>query len=377
MYSQGRRAVKGIPTVGLVAFAGMTSFITWSIFSESETRPEREFELVAGHVIDAIPGVDNPYEVELEIERQDRGRLPLSGYLGEFTVASNVSFTRVNKLFGVETSSVSIHRNAYLVNRLYLPDQPTLDIIPSSEGRYNMTVFENGADVGIDMSRMYAALLRPETAQERGDGLTCRNGLGDPQFTGCIPGVDYDPGILDRSPIFGANDDGHAEDAAYNVMTEYGLVTDPCQIEFNWIPKLNQVYAEEGLPEIDGTDQASKAMEVMVRYLLRSQVSPGIHPSMVDVNLVDKWTPPPPLETRVKNILGAMGVADSVDPILLNESELFCRERDESYKGDMIYIDGVNSNGEIGVDWRLVALMGMEQAPLSLDPLTGELAGTK
>lgn len=367
--------MRGRSTLSYVGLATALTIGAASYMSVSDNAAERFIDTI-GETSFAWAGFDYPFDEELSVERRGGtdGEIRINEKLGKFTVYVNASLDRVSRLFGNRMSDVSVDRDGFLAGRFVLPGITVVNTLARDDGGVHMTMLDDGGyDVGIDISLLEYELLRPGTAKVVAGKYACRYAIDNPKSTGCIPGVDIDNDWIDRLPI-GADKDKLTADAIMNIFGEYGDITDPCFIEYVAIPNFNEVYRKYGFAEIDGPQQLDAAVKTYVRYLLRSLVSPGIHPSMASMNLTGIWEPGPDLVERVNGMLEALGIADSIAPAdgSLHVSE-FCLERSVSYDGPIVQIQGYTGK-EVGfVDYERIALMGMEEVPASFDVTLGTI----
>lgn len=361
-----------ISTKGWVGFSLLSSLVLTGSWQQTEYPAEPVLEGVVTDVLKEIK-LPSPFDEELRIATGVSGEMSIPENMGQFVVYSNISTETTQEIFGVETDSVDIDREAFFVTRMRMPSMAVVDTVATTDGQLYITLYDNsGNDVGVNVEDIQANMLRPLTAKLVGGEPRCpsRPGLND--YTGCILDVDFDDNFLSRIPGPGANSDWSAQDMSMNVATEFGNIFDPCFLEQVFIPEMNAVYESSGMSyRIDGPDQVDISGKTLIRYLYRSTVSPGFTADDVPVNLVGTFRAVAPLHERIETVITEMGGADTVVDLDEGQDRDFCVRRGANYGGEILRM--YRYGEEVDNMWEKIALGGMEFPPENFDISTGTI----
>ena len=332
---------------------------------------EKPLEELAASGLDFF-GIEDPFDVDLMARRGIRAEIDMGQHLGEFVVYTEISNTTTQELFGLESDSVSVDREAELVSRMYLPGVEVVDAESSSDGSVYVTQYDmSGNDIGINVEESQFEMLRPETGHESGGTNRCSNKAGDPGYTGCIFGVPFDDNVLSRIPIAGANSDWSAQNVAMNILSEFGNPNDPCFWKQVLIPKMNQVYVDNGINyQIDGDAQIDEAGKMWIRFFIRNKLQ-DIPADKVEVNLRGTYSAAEPLHMRVENVIKLSGGADTVIDLSANADDDFCVTKGENYTGSILSLFEYGEKMDNVIN--RAALAGMENPPPNVNTATGEI----
>ena len=361
-----------ISTPGWVAFSLLSSLVLTGSWQQTEYPAEPVLEDIATAGLKTV-NLPSPFDEELRVATGTSGEMSIPQNMGQFVVYSNVATETTQEIFGVETDSLGVDREAFLVTRMRMPSIAVVDTVATTDGQLYITLFDNnGNDVGIRVEDIQANMLRPKTAKLVGGEPRCSSRPGLNDYTGCILDVDFDDNILSRIPGLGANSDWSAQDMAMNVTTEFGNVFDRCFLEQVFIPEMNAVYEESGISyRIDGPDQIDTAGKTLIRYLYRSPLSPGVTADKAPVNLVGTFEPVAPLHERVETIITEMGGADTVVNLDESQDRDFCVRRGANYGGEILRMYHYGEEAENM--WVKIAFGGMEFPPENFDISTGTI----
>ena len=223
------------------------------------------------------------------------GHIALESTIGGFVAFVPAEAELNAEFFGKEFEDSKASLEGYVVSRIKLPNALLTDTLETEDAVY-MTRFQDGQDVGIDLTNTMFVPLNPGDATEVDGELQCETAIDDPDFTGCMGDMKLDNSLF--SEEF-EDPDQRLVDMA-NILFDQFAQIEACHFDKIFIPFINATYKKHGYELVDGADRHQQALEILVKGILRDYFKGSIVPQAFRMHFVGQYQASPSVNTRLK-----------------------------------------------------------------------------